>query len=100
MFGGSPQRNMVNTVEKNLPATWSVDKGKERNIKWVARLGNVSYGGPVVSGGKVFVGTNNRKPRDAKITGDKGVVMCFREADGSLRSRQFADALITGHPLE
>ena len=100
MFGGTPQRNMVNTVEKNVPSDWSIEKGKEKNIKWVAALGNTSYGGPVVAGGKVYVGTNNERPRDPRyvkkdkegkpvldsegkpIPIDKGVVMCFDAATG------------------
>jgi outer membrane protein assembly factor BamB len=82
MFGGTIHRNLVNTVDKGLPATWSIQKGKEQNVKWVARLGTIAYGGPVIAGGKVFVGTNNEKPRDPKVRGDKGVLMCFRESDG------------------
>lgn len=81
-FGGSAQRNLVNLVDTNVPTTWCVHKGKEKNLKWVARLGTVSYGGPIVAGGKVFVGTNNMKPRDPTHKDDRGVLMCFREADG------------------
>lgn len=51
-------------------------------VKWVARLGSLSYGTPVVAGGKVFVGTNNESPRDKKFEGDYSVVMCFEEATG------------------
>ena len=80
MWGGTPQRNMVNTVEKNIPDSWDVTTGK--NIKWVAQLGSQSYGNPMVAGGKVFVGTNNHAERQPKVKGDKGVVMCFRESDG------------------
>jgi outer membrane protein assembly factor BamB len=83
MLGGSPQRNMANTVEKDLPGDWSIKKGQEKNVKWVAQLGTMSFGGPVVAGGRIFVGTNNGKPRDPAIKGDKGVVMCFRESDGT-----------------
>ena len=59
MFGGTISRNMANPTEKNIPDDWSVKKGKEKNIKWSARLGSMAYGGPVVAGGKIFVGTNN-----------------------------------------
>ncbi len=82
MFGGTPQRNMVNTVEKNLPATWSTKKGKEVNIQWSTKLGSSAYGGPVVADGRVFVSTNNDTPRDAAIKGDKGVLLCLRASDG------------------
>jgi outer membrane protein assembly factor BamB len=93
MFGGSPSRNMVNLVEKNVPAEWSVKEGEQKNIKWVAELGGPSYGGPTVAGGKVFVGTNNQKPRDPKIEGDKGVLMCFDEATGKFLWQAVHDKL-------
>jgi outer membrane protein assembly factor BamB len=92
-FGSTPQRNMIVPTAKGLPATWSVKKGKEANVKWVARLGGPSWGGPVVAGGKVFVGTNNQHPRDPKITGDKGVVMCFNAADGKFLWQAVHDKL-------
>src|SRR5262245_17825706 len=61
MYGGSPSRNMANTRVKGLPAEWDIGdpkkKVKGKNIKWVADLGSKAYGGPVVAGGKVFVGT-------------------------------------------
>jgi outer membrane protein assembly factor BamB len=83
MFGGSPQRNMVNMFDKNVPTSWNVEEGKRKNIKWVADLGSVTYSGPVIADGKVYVGTNNKKPRDPKITEkDKSVLMVFNEADG------------------
>jgi outer membrane protein assembly factor BamB len=83
MFGGTPARNMANLVEKNILDNFAVrPKGKEKNVKWVAALGNKAYGGPVIAGGRIFVGTNNERPRDPAIKGDRGVVMCFRESDG------------------
>jgi outer membrane protein assembly factor BamB len=82
MFGGTPQRNMVNLLETNLPKEWSIEKGHEKNIKWVVELGSVGYGGVVVAGGKIFIGTNNDSPRDPAVQGDKGILMCFRESDG------------------
>lgn len=81
MWGGTPQRNMVNPVEKNIPSHWDVATGE--NIKWVSQLGSQTYGNPVVAGGKVFVGTNNRAERQPKFKGDQGVVMCFSEKDGT-----------------
>src|SRR5947209_1202453 len=72
MYGGTPDRNFVNTRQKNIPEKWDVDNGT--NIKWAIELGSKAYGGPVVSGGKVFVGTNNNNPRDPAIKGDKGIV--------------------------
>jgi outer membrane protein assembly factor BamB len=80
MLGGTPQRNMVNTVDRNLPTEWSI--GDKKNIKWAAQLGTKTYTSPVIAGGKVFIGTNNHKPRDPKVKGDKAILMCFRESDG------------------
>jgi outer membrane protein assembly factor BamB len=82
MFGGTPQRNMANTSSKNIPADWSDEAGKLRNIKWMAQLGTKSYGAPVIADGKVFVGTNNDSPRDPAVKGMKATLMCFNEADG------------------
>src|SRR5690348_1340023 len=64
LFGGSAQRNMVNLVEKNVPTDWDVRTGK--NIKWVAELGSKAYGGPIIADGKVFIGTNNDRPRNQR----------------------------------
>jgi outer membrane protein assembly factor BamB len=50
----------------------------------------------VISGGKVFVGTNNEKPRNPEIQGDKGVLMCFRESDGKLLWQAVTDKLESG----
>jgi outer membrane protein assembly factor BamB len=93
MFGGTPQRNMVNLLARNLPVEWEVEPGKRKNIKWVADLGSKAYGVPVIAGGRIFVGTNNQKPRDPNqmVLGfngqpepkDLGVIMCFRESDGA-----------------
>lgn len=76
LFGGTPERNMVNTVDREIPATWDVHTGK--NIKWKATLGTRAFGGPVVTGGKIFCGTNNERPRDPKIKGDRGILILQR----------------------
>jgi outer membrane protein assembly factor BamB len=78
MFGGSPGRNMANMIDKNIPIEWNVEEGKRNNIKWVAQLGTLAYGGPVISGGKVFVGANSAN------SNGKAVLMAFNEADGKL----------------
>ncbi len=80
MYGGSLSRDLVNLVEKGIPTTWDVAKGG--NIKWSVELGSKAYGGPIVAGGRIFVGTNNANPRDPSIKGDKGVLMCFEQATG------------------
>lgn len=82
MGGRSWSRNPVNAQAKNIPVEWSTEEGKQKNIKWMARLGKVSYGGPVIAGGKIFVGTNNDEPRNPAVKGEHGIIMCFRESDG------------------
>jgi outer membrane protein assembly factor BamB len=94
MWGGNPQRNMVSPV-KNLPSSWNV-KTKE-NIKWKAEIGGTSYGNPVVADGKVFLGTNNENPKNPSITGDKGILMCFRESDGKFLWQAVSDKLESGY---
>ncbi len=93
-FGGTPQRNFVNLHDKDIVDDWNV--GQKRNIKWAADVGSRAYGGPTVAGGKVFVGTNNDKPRDKSITGDKGVLMCFDEKTGKFLWQIVHDKLAAG----
>jgi outer membrane protein assembly factor BamB len=97
MMGGSPSRNFANEIEKGILGDFAVrPKGKEKNVKWAVALGSRAYGGPVIAGGRIFVGTNNEKPRDPKIKGDKGVVMCFRESDGKFLWQIIHDKLADG----
>lgn len=93
MWGGAPERNMVSTM-KGLPTTWDVKSGK--NVKWVAELGSQSYGNPVVANGVVLIGTNNEAVRDAKQGGDRGVVMAFRESDGTFMWQATHEKLSSG----
>lgn len=85
MLGGKPERNMVST-EKGLPSDW--DAGK--NIKWSADLGETTYGSPVVSGGRVYIGTDNDEP---EIKQQRGILKCFSEKDGRLLWRAVHDKL-------
>jgi outer membrane protein assembly factor BamB len=96
MYGGTPQRNMVNSTAKNLSTNWSVEKGREQHVLWSVDLGSIAMGGPVVADGKVFVGTNNERPRDRGIQGDKGIVMCFRASDGKFLWQSVHDKLASG----
>ena len=104
MFGGTPGRNMINAVDKNIPA--KPDPNDDKVLKWKADLGSLSYGGPTIANGKVFVGTNNshpRNPRDTKKTMegdvepiDKGILMCFDEATGNFLWQAVHDKLPGG----
>ena len=97
MWGGSPDRNMVSKM-KGLPTEWDVKTKK--NVKWVAKLGSQSYGNPVVSGGQVYVGTNNELVRNPKEGGDRGVLMCFRESDGKFLWQHTNEKLAAGRALD
>jgi len=67
--------------ERN-PQTGGIDLPEGSKVRWVARLGGMTYGTPVVAGGRVLIGTNNETPRDERLTGDRGVLMCFDEPTG------------------
>src|SRR5262245_8736199 len=69
-WGGSPARNNAPEAA-NIASDWEVGKydrklqlfwpGTSRNIKWVARLGRVTHGTPVIAHGMVYIGTNNER---------------------------------------
>ena len=79
MFGNTPNRNMI-SPEKNLPTKF--DPEKNLNIKWVVELGSQTYAGPVLHGGKVYVGTNNQRELNPALKGDRGNIMAFEAETG------------------
>ena len=78
-WGERFSRNMVSD-ETGLPDHFDPKTGD--NVKWSVPLGTQCYSTPVVAGGRVLIGTNNDEPRDPRHQGDRGVLMCFNEADG------------------
>src|SRR5579875_3556633 len=94
MYGGGLSRDLVNLAAKGIPITCDVSKGD--NVLWSVDLGSKAYGGPVVAGGRIFVGTNNDSPRDPTIKGDKGVLMCFDQATGKFLWQAVHDKLAAG----
>lgn len=74
-------RNMVSS-ETRLPDRFDPATGE--NVKWSASLGTESYSTPVIANGKVVIGANNGRPRDPRHQGDRGVLLCLDESDGSL----------------
>ena len=103
-FGGTPARNMVNLTDKNI-----IDKPNPEDaeqILWKTELGSRAYGGPIVADGKVFVGTNNERPRNKRdqiknADGDiepvdKGIVMAFDEKTGKFIWQAVHDKLPSG----
>ena len=81
-WGEKNSRNMV-SAETGLADSFDPKSGK--NIKWRAQLGSQTYSTPTVGSGCVLIGTNNGNPRDPRQKGDRGVLMCFDEKDGTLR---------------
>ncbi|MSU22569.1 MAG: hypothetical protein EXS32_01985 [Opitutus sp.] len=81
MLGGRPDRNMVSR-EVGLPGEWDASgKSPRSNLKWIAPLGRVTFGAPVISQGRVFIGTDHEAKEH---TEQRGVLKCFSERDGQL----------------
>lgn len=93
MWGGSPGRNAVSAAQK-IPASWDLES--KESIRWTAPLGSYSYGGPVVAGGRVFVGTNNAGQFRSHSSDDKGCLLCFDAATGQLQWQATHDKLSSG----
>lgn len=80
-WGQAWTRNLV-SAETGLPDGF--DPETRQNVKWVADLGTQSHSTPIVAGGRIYIGTNNQKPRDPRHEGDRGVFLCLDEKDGHL----------------
>ncbi|MFH1417186.1 MAG: PQQ-binding-like beta-propeller repeat protein [Planctomycetota bacterium] len=93
MLGGSPDRNMV-SGETGISAKWDLEK--KENVKWVGKLGSPTYGAPVIAGGRIFIGTNNKAKLREDIIGDKGVMACLDESTGRFLWQATHDKLPSG----
>ncbi len=80
-LGSAWTRNMV-SAERHLPERFDPRTGE--NIRWTAKLGTETHSSPSISRGRVVIGTNNGEPRDPRHQGDRGVLMCLDETNGSL----------------
>ncbi len=81
MGGRANDRNPV-SLEKNAPTDWAfpTKETKARNITWSVKTGGSrNIGGPVVSGGLVWIGTNDYEPDEKR---DLSILACYRESDG------------------
>jgi outer membrane protein assembly factor BamB len=94
----SPQRGLPDNFGKIdfKPGTEEVNTNAIKNLKWVAKLGSQSYGNVTVSGGKVFVGTNNEPPRDSRHQGDRSILKCFDEKTGEFLWQLVVPKLASG----
>lgn len=97
MRGRGRNRNAV-VPDGVGPTTWQLpsqgDPGK--NIRWSVDVGHYSQGDPVISGGLVWIGTNNGRPRDPNRKEDAGVLMCFDERDGKFLYQYVSPRLKNG----
>lgn len=104
MYGGTPSRNLVNYVGKDIMTEFDVSK--KEGVLWVADLGSKAYGGPIIANGRVFVGTNNQKPRNPKDVDkegkaiDLGVLMCFDEKTGAFNWQTTFEKLAAGRVVD
>ncbi|HVK13262.1 MAG TPA: PQQ-binding-like beta-propeller repeat protein [Gemmataceae bacterium] len=114
MFGGTPARNFVNHHDTGLSHEFPKSEDDEKvralgsRVKWKETLGSRAYGGPIVAGGRVYVGTNNENPRNDRDRGkaseddpkgppiDKGIVMCFDEKTGKFLWQMVHDKMESG----
>jgi outer membrane protein assembly factor BamB/precorrin-6B methylase 2 len=106
MLGRSEDRNSV-SPEKHPPLQWDTDdvqigeydrtQKPRQNVKWVAKLGSMTFGDPVVADGLVWVGTNNDFGRDFVYPrDDASVLACLRESDGTLLYKYVSPRLKQG----
>jgi outer membrane protein assembly factor BamB/precorrin-6B methylase 2 len=79
MLGRDATRNPV-SPEPNPPTEWNLRTG--RNVPWKAVIGSTAFAEPVVSGGMVWIGSNNRYTWDASFTDESATLLCFSEHDG------------------
>jgi outer membrane protein assembly factor BamB len=80
-WGEAWSRNMISS-ERGLVSEF--DLKSRQNIRWSVPLGTETHSTPMVANGRIYIGTNNGQPRDPRHEGDRGVLMCFNEADGRL----------------
>jgi outer membrane protein assembly factor BamB len=106
MFGRDHSRNAVSR-EKNAPVRWQIEERDNGhltrpawNSPWQAELGFSPSANPVVSGGLVWIGTNNFKPRDPKVKEDASVLMCFRARDGQFLWQYVSSRLPHGRSVD
>ena len=70
------------SAESPLPDSFDPESG--RNLRWSVPLGTETHSTPIVSRGRIFVGTNNGNPRDPRHAGDRGVLLALDESHGRL----------------
>jgi len=87
-WGRNGENNMMSPAT-GIPSDFTAGEMDEngevtgaKHARWVTKMGSQAYGTATVSGGRVFIGTNNEEPRIDSVKGDHGVVMAFDEETG------------------
>jgi outer membrane protein assembly factor BamB/HEAT repeat protein len=78
----------------NPPVDWDTATG--RNIIWSVRLGNETFGRPVVAGDAVYVGTDNARHLNPDYQDDAGVLVAFHARDGAFLWQDLAPRVERG----
>jgi beta-lactamase regulating signal transducer with metallopeptidase domain/outer membrane protein assembly factor BamB len=80
----------------SAPDAWNIDSGE--NVQWSAKLGSQTLGSPVVSGGRVFIGTNNAGEYLEAFpeARDLGCLLAFDVQTGNFLWQYSAEKLATG----
>ncbi|HEX4146620.1 MAG TPA: PQQ-binding-like beta-propeller repeat protein [Pirellulales bacterium] len=60
---------------------WDCAAADRAFVHWRSTIGT-NCGFSAIGNGRILIGTNNARPRDARITADCGVMMCFDLSDG------------------
>ena len=88
MLGRDGTRNSVSS-EKDAPVRWRIEQHRDerlireaKGLRWTAKLGTAAFGSPVVSGGLVWIGTNNQRPGVKSDKNSGSALFCFRATDG------------------
>ncbi|MCA9068637.1 MAG: PQQ-binding-like beta-propeller repeat protein, partial [Planctomycetaceae bacterium] len=95
MWGGTSHRNNVSRA-KRIPLNWNTKQGE--NVRWSTQLGSVTYGGTVVAGDRIFVGTNNNAALVTRFpkTVDLGCLVCLDRKTGQFLWQHSNQKLPTG----
>src|SRR5471030_207954 len=69
---------------KKLAGTNEIDPATTQNVRWVAKLGTMTFSSPVVANGKIIIGSSDcdtLRAGDAKHRYN-GLILCFDSATG------------------
>lgn len=96
-WGERYSRNMISS-ETGLPEAFDPRTGA--HVLWSVPLGGNGYCTPIVAAGKVLIGANNAEPRDPRHQGDRGVLLCLNENDGSLCWQLMVPRIAEDHRMD